>query len=91
MDNLLIMLEGLSIAPWEAAFFAFLMAVYILIGMYKSSFIIAFGFVFYWGCKNFISVSDGFSQRSLILYSICGIIIIGLVSLNHFLKDFKRA
>ncbi len=91
MDEFLTLLNTLSIAPWEAFFLAFLISVYVLMGLHKSGLIMTFGFIFYWGFKNFISVSYGFSERSHVPYGICGIVIIGLVSLNQFPKDFQRA
>jgi len=46
-------LDGLAIARWEAIFFALLIGVYILMGLFRSVLIITFGFTFYWGFKNF--------------------------------------
>ncbi len=46
MENLLIILDGLAIAPWEAVFFALLIGAYTVMGLYKSVFIMTFGFTF---------------------------------------------
>ena len=91
MENILATMSALSIAPWEAIFFALLISVYMLLGLGRSCFIITFGFTFYWGFKNFLSISHEFSQESLLLYAVSGLVVIGLVSLNYFLKDFRSA
>jgi hypothetical protein len=61
MDEFLNLLHTLLIVAWEAFFFVFLISVYVLMGLHKSGLIVTFGFIFHWGFKTFISVSDGFS------------------------------
>ncbi len=46
MENLWNILDGLAIAPWEAVFFALLIGAYTVMGLYKSVFIMTFGFTF---------------------------------------------
>lgn len=91
MDTLLALLDAMNIASWEAVFFVLLVSAYMLMGLTRSCLIIAFGFTFYWGFKNFLYLTDGLSQKSLTLYVICGLVLIGLVSLNYVLREFKRA
>ena len=90
METLSTIMEAMFIARWEAVFFVLLISVYMLMGLTRSCLIIAFGFTFYWGFKNFLYMTEGLSQKSLTLYVICGIALIGLVSLNYLLKEFKR-
>ncbi len=90
METFLNILDGLAIARWEVIFFALLISVYTLMGLYRSCFIIAFGFTFYWGLKSFFSLSVGLSQRFLILYGVSGLVIIGLISLSYLFKECKR-
>jgi len=91
METILTALNAVSIAPWEAVFFALLISVYVLLGLTRSCFMIIFGFTFYWGLKNFMSQSHGLSDGSLLLYVVSGLLVIGLVSLNYFLKEFRSA
>ena len=91
METLLTLMEAMSIASWEAVFFVLLVSVYMVMGLTRSCLMIAFGFTFYWGFKNILYLTDGLSQKSLTLYVICGVVLIGLVSLNFLLKEFKRA
>ena len=86
MEFLLNMLDQLAIARWEAIFFALLIGTYAAMGLYKSVFIITFGFTFYWGFKNFAFLSGTISEVNLVVYVVSGLAVAGLLSLNYFLK-----
>ncbi len=87
MENLWNILDGLAIARWEAIFFALLIGAYTVMGLYKSIFVITFGFTFYWGFKNFAFLSENFSDGTLVIYALSGFAVLGLLSLNYLLKD----
>lgn len=87
MENLWTILDTLAIARWEAIFFALLIGAYAAMGLYKSVFVIAFGFIFYWGFKNFAFLSENLFEGTLVVYLVSGIAILGLLSLNYFLKE----
>ena len=80
MENLWNILDALAIARWEAIFFALLIGAYAAMGLYKSVFVIAFGFVFYWGFKNFAFVSDNLFEGTLVVYLVSGIAILSLLA-----------
>ncbi len=86
MENLWNILDGLAIARWEAIFFALLIGAYTVMGLYKSVFVITFGFVFYWGFKNFAFLSENVSEGTLVMYVLSGVAVLGLLSLNYLLK-----
>ncbi len=87
MENLWHILDGLAIAPWEAVFFALLIVAYTVMGLYKSVFVITFGFIFYWGFKHFAFLSENVSNGTLVLYVLSGFAVLGLLSLNYLLKE----
>ncbi len=79
-------LDSIGIARWEVIFFALLVGAYSAMGLYKSVFVIAFGFTFYWGFKNFAFLSENLFADTLIIYVVSGFTILALLSLNYFLK-----
>jgi len=87
MENLWNILDALAIARWEAIFFALLIGAYTVMGLYKSVFIITFGFTFYWGFKNFAYISESISEGTLIIYVLSGFAVLGLLSLNYLMKE----
>lgn len=87
MENLWNILDALAIARWEAIFFALLIGAYTVMGLYKSLFVITFGFTFYWGFKNFAYLSESISEGALIIYVLSGLAVLGLLSLNYLLKE----
>ena len=87
MENLLNILDGLAIAPWEAVFFALLIGAYTVMGLYKSVFVMTFGFTFYWGFKNFAFRFENISEGTLVMYVLSGLAVLGLLSLNYLLKE----
>jgi len=87
MENLWNILDGLAIARWEAIFFALLIGAYTLMGLYKSVFVITFGFTFYWGFKNFAFLSETISEGTLVMYVLSGLTVLGLLSLNYLLRE----
>jgi len=88
MENLWNILDGLAIARWEAIFFALLIGAYTVMGLYKSIFVITFGFTFYWGFKNLAFLSENISEGTLIIYVLSGFAVLGLLSLNYLLKEY---
>ncbi len=87
MENLWNILDGLAIARWEAIFFALLIAAYTVMGLYKSIFVITFGFTFYWGFKNLAFIAENISEGTLVIYVLSGFAVLGLLSLNYLLKE----
>ncbi len=87
MENLWNILDGLAIAQWEAIFFVLLIGAYTVMGLYKSLFVITFGFTFYWGFKNFAYLSETISEGTLIIYVLSGFAVLGLLSLNYLMKE----
>ena len=87
MEYLWDILDVLAIERWEAILFALLIGAYAAMGLYNSVLVIAFGFTFYWGFKNFAFLSDNIFEGTLVVYLVSGMAILGLLSLNYFLKE----
>jgi hypothetical protein len=87
MENLWNILDVLAIARWEAIFFTLLIGAYTAMGLYKSVFVITFGFTFYWGFKNFAFLSETITEGTLTIYVLSGLAVLGLLSLNYVLKE----
>ncbi len=87
MENLWNILDVLAIARWEAIFFALLIGAYTAMGLYKSVFVITFGFTFYWGFKNFAFISENVFAGTPVMYVVSGLAVLGLLSVNYLLKE----
>ena len=89
METLNDILEGLTIAPWEAMSLAVLAGGCILMARYRSFLLITFVFSYYWGFKNlveFLSYSEGAHLGAVILYLASGVVMFGLVSVNYLME-----
>ncbi len=87
-------LVGLAIAPWEAFLYSLLAAVFAFMGLYHSVLLGSFVFAYYWGFKNLLqllSSAGGSSDRLIMLYLACGLLLLVVTILNYFAKQLRRA
>lgn len=87
-------LTGLAIAPWELLSYFSLASVYLFMGLYQSLLIGTYVFAYYWGFKNLLQIQQstgGNTQGVVVLYLICGLLILVVAVMRYFAKQLRRA
>ena len=87
-------MTGLAIAPWEIASYFSLASVYMFMGLHQSLLIGTYVFTYYRGFKNLLRIQMGSGDNTdglVVLYLICGLLVLVVAVLRYFAKQLRRA
>ncbi len=86
--------SGSIVTPLEAVFYTLLVTFFTLMRLAESCLVNTFSFAYYWGFKSLLSTlstSSVVSENTIVLYTVSGLMIFGLLHLSYFRNDlFKR-
>ena len=86
--------SGSIVTPLEAVFYTLLVTFFTLMRLAESCLVNTFSFAYYWGFKSLLSTlstSSIVSENTIVMYTVSGLIIFGLLHVSYFRKNlFKQ-
>ncbi len=86
--------SGSIVTPLEAVFYTLLVTFFTLMRLAESCLVNTFSFAYYWGFKSLLSTlstSSIVSGNTIVIYTVSGLIIFGLLHVSYFRKSlFKQ-
>ncbi len=86
--------SGSIVTPLETVFYMLLVTFFTLMRLAESCLVNTFSFAYYWGFKSLLSTlstSSIVAENTIVIYTVSGLIIFGLLHLSYFRKhQIKR-
>jgi len=85
--------DGSIVTPLEAVFYTLLVTFFTLMRMAESCLVNTFSFAYYWGFKSLLSTlstSSVISDNTIIIYTVSGLLIFGLLHLSYLRKHLVK-